>query len=272
MILDGAVLGNEIKKEVQKEVEHLKSKGIIPALRCLVSSDDKSTRVYLNSIKRNCDKLGINYAEVETDSKNIIKDVKTLNEDDKVHGVMLMHPVPKGVDEISVLSTLDPKKDVEGRTPENLGKILLNAPFFVPCTAQAVVELLEYHNVPLKGANVTIVGRSTTVGKPLSLLLMSRNATVTVCHSKTQNLIEKTKNADVLVVAIGKPKMFDEKWVKKGAVVIDVGINVVNGKVIGDVDFDSVSKKASVSKVPGGVGSITNAVLMRNIVRSARGI
>ncbi len=270
MVLDGVALANKIKREVQKEVKHLKIKGIIPTLRCLVSSNDRSTRVYLNSIKHNCDKLGIDYAEIGTDSENIIKDVEMLNNDDKVHGVMLMHPVPEGVNEISVLSMLDPKKDVEGRTPENLGKILLNVPSLVPCTAQAAVELLEYYDVPLKGANVTIVGRSTTVGKPLSLLLMSRDATVTVCHSKTRNLVEATKHADVLVVAIGKPQMFDASWVKEGAIVIDIGINVVNGRVVGDVDFDSVSKKASVSRVPGGVGSVTNAVLMRNVVKSVQ--
>lgn len=272
MILDGTGLANKIKNEVREEVKTLKSKGITPALRCLVSSNDKSTRVYLNSIKRNCDKLGIDYAELETNSKNIMEDLKSLNEDDKVHGVMLMHPVPKGVNEISLLDMLNPQKDVEGRTPKNLGKILLNIPLLVPCTAQAVVELLEYYNIPLKGADVTIVGRSTTVGKPLSLLLMSRNATITVCHSKTRNLIEKTRRADVVVVAIGKAKMIDKNWIKEGSVVVDVGINVVNGKIVGDVDFDSVSKKASVSKVPGGVGTVTNAILMRNVVRSAKGM
>ncbi len=269
MILTGVELANKIKKETKERVEELKVRGIIPTLRCVVSSDDKSTRIYLNSIRRSCDKLGIDFAEVATDAGNILKDVKTLNEDKSVNGVMIMHPVPAGVDEISVLEFLDPSKDVEGRTPQNLGRMLLNVESFTPCTAQAVMELLEYYEVNLQGANVTIVGRSTTVGKPLSLMMLSKNATITVCHSKTRELIEKTKHADVLVAAVGRPKMFDGEWVKEGATVIDVGINVVNGKVVGDVDFDSISKKASVSKVPGGVGSVTNAILMRNVLKAA---
>ncbi len=269
MILSGVELASKIKKEIKERVENLKAKGITPALRCVVSSEDGSTRVYLNSIKRSCDKLGIDFAEVTTDSNNILNDVKTLNEDESVNGIMIMHPVPTGVDEVSVLESLDPFKDVEGRTPQNLGRVLLNVRSFTPCTAQAVMELLEYYNVDLQGANVTIVGRSTTVGKPLSLMMLSKNATITVCHSKTRDLMGKSKQADVLVAAVGRPKMFTADWVKEGATVIDVGINVVNGKVVGDVELDSVSKKASVSKVPGGVGSVTNAILMRNVMKAS---
>ena len=268
MILSGTELANKIKEEIKERVEALKNRGITPTLRCVVSLDDKSTRVYLNSIRRSCDKLGIDFAEMATNADNILKDIETLNKDKSVNGIMIMHPVPAGVDEISVLELLDPFKDVEGRTPQNLGRILLNVESFTPCTAQAVMELLEYHNVNLRGANVTIVGRSTTVGKPLSLMMLSKNATITVCHSKTRDLIEKTKHADVLIAAVGRPKMFNGEWVKERAIVIDVGINVVNGKVVGDVDLDSVSKKASVSKVPGGVGSVTSAILMRNLVKA----
>jgi methylenetetrahydrofolate dehydrogenase (NADP+)/methenyltetrahydrofolate cyclohydrolase len=182
---------------------------------------------------------------------------------------MIMHPVPKTVDEIKVLSTVDPVKDVEGRTPENLGLLLIGNPYFTPCTAQATVEMLKYYGVQLKGKDVTIVGRSTTVGKPLSLLLLNEDATVTVCHSKTEKLIDKVKDSDIVVAAVGKPKMFNADWFKDGATVIDVGINIVEGKIVGDVDFDSVSKKCSVSKVPGGVGNVTNALLMRNVVKAA---
>ncbi len=270
MILSGAELSKKIKESTKEEVNALKAEGITPALRCVVSSDDRSTDVYLNSIKKNCEKLGIDFAKVITDGEHIIEDVKKLNDDKKISGIMIMHPVPQGVDEIAVLESLNPLKDVEGRTPQNLGKVLLGVESFTPCTAQAVMELLDYYEVDLKGANVTIVGRSTTVGKPLSLMMLSKNATVTVCHSKTRDLKEKTKSADVLIAAVGRAKMFDAEWVKEGAVVIDVGINVVNGKVVGDVDFESVSQKASVSKVPGGVGSVTSAILMRNVVRAAR--
>ena len=269
MVLSGVELSKKIKKEIKEEVNRLKAEGIAPALRCVVSSNDKATDVYLKSIKKNCEKLGIDFAKVITNGENIIKDVKALNEDPRVSGVMIMHPVPTEVDELTVLETLKPSKDIEGRTPQNLGKVLLGAESFTPCTAQAVMEVVGYYEVDLKGANVTIVGRSTTVGKPLSLMILSKHATVTVCHSKTRDLKEKTRNADILIAAVGRAKMFDADWVKEGATVIDVGINVVNGRVVGDVDFESVSKKASVSKVPGGVGSVTSAILMRNVVKAA---
>jgi methylenetetrahydrofolate dehydrogenase (NADP+)/methenyltetrahydrofolate cyclohydrolase len=270
MILSGAELSKKIKEEIKEEVSRLKAEDNAPALRCVVSGNDKATDVYLNSIKKNCEKLEIDFAKVITNGENIIKDVEALNEDPKVSGIMIMHPVPTEIDELTVLETLKPSKDVEGRTPQNLGKVLLGVESFTPCTAQAVMELLDYYEVDLKGANVTIVGRSTTVGKPLSLMMLSKHATVTVCHSKTRDLKEKTRNADVLIAAVGRAKMFDADWVKEGAMVIDVGINVVNGKVVGDVDFESVFKKASVSKVPGGVGSVTSAILMRNVVKAAR--
>ncbi len=270
MILSGSELSKRIKAETKEEIERLKAEGITPALRCVLSSDDKSTQVYLNSIRKNCEKLGINFDVVHADEKNIMGKIEELNRDENVSGVMIMHPVPSGVDELAVLEALDPLKDVEGRTPENLGKILLNVDSFAPCTAEAVMELLNFYEVDLKGANVTIVGRSTTVGKPLSLMMLAQHATVTVCHSKTRDLRSETKRADVLVAAVGRAKMFDDTWVKEGAVVVDVGINVVNGKVVGDVDAESVSRIASVSKVPGGVGSVTSAILMRNVVKAAK--
>jgi methylenetetrahydrofolate dehydrogenase (NADP+)/methenyltetrahydrofolate cyclohydrolase len=269
MIFDGVEIAEKMRMDVERRILALKEEKIVPALRCIVSSDDKSTRVYLNSIKKNCDKFGINYAEIKVDEKNILEEIASLNLDDEVHGIMIMHPVPKTVDEIKVLSTVDPVKDVEGRTPENLGLLLIGNPYFTPCTAQATVEMLKYYGVQLKGKDVTIVGRSTTVGKPLSLLLLNEDATVTVCHSKTEKLIDKVKDSDIVVAAVGKPKMFNADWFKDGAIVIDVGINIVEGKIVGDVDFDSVSKKCSVSKVPGGVGNVTNALLMRNVVKAA---
>ncbi len=270
MILTGSELAKKIKAQTKQEVENLKARGITPALRCVLSSDDKSTQVYLNSIGKNCEKLGIDFGVVHADGENIMQKIRELNEDEEVSGVMIMHPVPMGVDELAVLEALDPLKDVEGRTPENLGKVLLNVESFAPCTAEAVMELLEFYDVNLKGANVTIVGRSTTVGKPLSLMMLAKHATITVCHSKTRDLQSKTRGADIFVAAVGRPKMFTADWVKNDAVVIDVGINVVNGKVVGDVDADTVSQKASVSKVPGGVGSVTSAILMRNVVKAAK--
>ncbi len=269
MIFDGVEISKKIKEEVSKKVTELKARGITPALRCVISSDDRSTRVYLNSIKKNCERLGIDYGEVAVDAGNVFSEIKRLNGDEGVHGIMIMHPVPEGIDEISVLRELDPSKDVEGRTPESLGRLLMDSPHFTPCTAQAALEMLEYYEIPLKGKDVTIVGRSTTVGKPLSLLLMAKNATVTVCHSKTLDLMEKTRNADVVVAAVGRAKMLDAGWFREGGIVIDVGINVVDGKVVGDVDFDSAVEKVSISKVPGGVGSVTNAILMRNVVEAA---
>ncbi len=268
MILDGIEIAEKIGNSIENKIADLKVFGI-PSLACVVSSSDKSTRVYLNSIKRNCEKFGINYAEIPVNGENIFSEIEKLNTDRNVHGIMIMHPVPKDIDEFKVLSAVSPEKDVEGRTPENLGMLLMGKPYFTPCTAQAVLEMLKYYEIPLSGKEVTIVGRSTTVGKPLSLLLLSEDATVTVCHSKTRNLVDKVKRADVFIAAVGKPKMFDATWFKDGEIVIDVGINVVDGKIVGDVDFDSVSKKFSVSKVPGGVGNVTAAILMRNVVNAA---
>ncbi len=268
MILDGIEIAKKIGDLIEKKVADLKNFGV-PSLTCVVSSDDKSTRVYLNSIKKNCDKFGINYAEISVNGENIFSEIERLNADRSVHGIMIMHPVPKGIDEFKVLSMIHPEKDVEGRTPENLGMLLMGKPYFTPCTAQAVIEMLKYYEIPLFGKEVTIVGRSTTVGKPLSLLLLNEDATVTVCHSKTRDLIDKVKHADLTIAAVGKPKMFDASWFKDDAIVIDVGINVVDGKIVGDVDFDSVSKKLSVSKVPGGVGNVTSVILMRNVVNAA---
>ncbi|MGC8589513.1 MAG: bifunctional 5,10-methylenetetrahydrofolate dehydrogenase/5,10-methenyltetrahydrofolate cyclohydrolase [Athalassotoga sp.] len=268
MILDGIEIAEKIGDAVQKKIAELKN-SVVPSLTCVVSSNDKSTRVYLNSIKKNCDKFGINYAERSVNAENILSEIDKLNADTNVHGIMIMHPLPKEIDEFKVLSSVNPEKDVEGRTPQNLGMLLMGRPYFAPCTAQAVLEMLKYYEIQLRGKEVTIVGRSTTVGKPLSLLLLSEDATVTVCHSKTKDLVDKVKNADVVIAAVGKPKMFDASWFKDGEIVIDVGINVVDGKIVGDVDFDSVSKKVSVSKVPGGVGNVTAAILMRNVVNVA---
>lgn len=268
MIFDGVEIAENIKKTVADRAMKLKNSGTHPALRCVISSDDKSTRVYLSSIRKNCETFGIDYAEVMVNEENVFEKIKELNSDKSVHGIMLMHPVPPQIEEFKVLSAIDPLKDVEGRTPYNLGMLVMGKAYFSPCTAQAVVEMLKYYHVPLLGREVVIVGRSTTVGKPLSLLLLGEDATVTICHSKTTNLIEKIKTADIVVTAVGKPKMFDENWFKNEAVVIDVGINILNGKVVGDVDFDSVSKKVSISKVPGGVGNVTSAILMRNVVNA----
>lgn len=269
MILDGVEVSEKIRLEVEKKIRDLKNAGISPSLRCVVSSDDKSTRVYLNSIKKNCDKFSINYDEVHVNGENIFSEIEKMNSDKNVHGIMIMHPVPKEIDEFEILKFVDPSKDVEGRTPQNLGRLVMGVPYFTPCTAQAVIEMLKYYDVPLSGKAVTIVGRSTTVGKPLSLLLLIENATVTICHSKTTDLMDKVRNSEIVIAAVGKAGMFDANWFKDGATVIDVGINVVDGKVVGDVDFDSASKKVSISKVPGGVGNVTSAILMRNVVNAA---
>lgn len=269
MILDGVEISEKIRLEVEKRTSELANSGIKPSLRCVVSSDDRSTKVYLNSIKKNCDKFNINYDEVHVNAENIFSEIKKLNSDKNIHGIMIMHPVPKEIDEFEILKSVDPSKDVEGRTPQNLGRLVMGEPSFTPCTAQSVIEMLKYYDIPLSGKEVLIVGRSTTVGKPLSLLLLIENATVTICHSKTRDLISKVRNAEIVIAAVGKAKMFDASWFKDGSTVVDVGINVVDGKIVGDVDFDSASKKVSISKVPGGVGNVTSAILMRNVVNAA---
>jgi methylenetetrahydrofolate dehydrogenase (NADP+)/methenyltetrahydrofolate cyclohydrolase len=231
--------------------------------------------VYVNSKEKTCQELGF-YSEKHvlpenTSQKDLIALVHRLDDESKVHGILVQLPLPKHLDEKAVIEAIDPAKDVDGLHPVNAGKLLGDQPSFIPCTPKGVVRLIEEAGIPIEGKHAVIVGRSELVGKPVALLLLRKNATVTICHSRTKDLGSITRQADILVAAVGKPRLITKDMVKKGAVVIDVGTSRVDGKLVGDVDFDSVKDIAShITPVPGGVGPMTIAMLMENTLEAAK--
>lgn len=275
VLLDGKPVAGKIEEKLREEIEHLSQKGIIPKLVTISTVKDESSYSYIKSQMKIAKRIGIDFELLEIKARDVFEVLSTLNQNKDVHGIMISHPVDKTLDELKVLRAINPEKDVEGRTPENLGKLMLGKPSFLPCTAEAVVKILNEYSIDTKGKNITIVGRSTTVGKPLSMILLLKNynATVTVCHTGTIDLKQHTKNADILVVAAGKAKLINSDHVKQGAVVVDVGINFVDGKLVGDVDFDDVKETVNaITPVPGGVGPVTTILLMKNVVESAKRI
>lgn len=275
-IIDGKEVSSYIKSQVKLNVDSLKQQGIEPCLAVIIVEGDGASRVYVNNKKKACEACGIKsleYAlEANVSEEELLKLIDKLNNDGSVHGILCQLPLPKHIDEKKVIDAISPKKDVDGFSEVNVGKIWLGNYEFSPCTPMGVIELLNYYKIDLEGKNCVIVGRSNIVGKPIAALLMEKNATVTICHSKTKDISFFTKNADVIVAAVGKAGFITANMVKDGAVVIDVGINRdANGKLCGDVDFDSVKEKASyITPVPGGCGPMTIAVLMKNTVAAAK--
>ncbi len=275
-IIDGKLLASKIKEELKKEVHNLKDKGIRPCLAVVLVGENKASQKYVAFKERSCNELDIEsivYRLPEnTDEASLIKLIDELNDNPQVNGILVQLPLPKNLNQQKILEKINPFKDVDGFTPYCLGKLLMDTPLFIPCTPKGVLRMLDEYKINLEGKNAVVIGRSIIVGKPLSLLLLKRNATVTVCHSKTKELHEITKRADILCVAIGKEKFINASMVKEGAVVVDIGINVTaNGKVAGDVDFNEVKEKASyITPVPGGVGPMTIAMLMENTVYATK--
>ena len=273
-LIDGKKLSKEIREKLKLKSKELKEKGIKPKLAVIMVGEDKASQVYVKSKSKACNEIGIKFEEFILD-KNIRQDelinlIEKLNNDDNIHGILLQSPIPAHLDINEAFKTINPEKDVDGFNPVNIGKLCLNQDTFVSCTPYGIMKMFEAYNIDLTGKNVTILGRSNIVGKPLIQCCLNKNATVTVCHSKTTNLKEHTKNADVVISAIGKSKFVTEDMIKTGAVIIDVGTNSgENGKLTGDVDFDNVSKKASyITPVPGGVGPMTIAMLMNNVIKA----
>lgn len=269
-IIDGKAISKEIQENIRKEVELLDKK---PGLAVILVGDDSASQVYVNNKEKMCKKLGINsfvYRLSEnTNEKELLDLIEKLNNDSDVDGILLQHPVPSHIDEMKAFCTISPKKDVDGFNIINRGRLCVGEDAFVACTPLGVVEMIRHEGIEINGKHCVIIGRSNIVGKPLYELMLRENATVTVCHSKTTNLKDICRTADILVAAIGKPKFVTEDMVKDGAVVIDVGINRIDGKLIGDVDFENVSKKASyITPVPGGVGPMTIAMLMKNVMKA----
>ena len=274
-ILDGKKTAQKVKDALKERVEQLTKDGLTPGLAVIIVGNDSASRVYVNNKKKACEYVGIHSEEYalpeETTQDELIALVKRLNEKADIHGILCQLPLPKHINEEAVINAIDPQKDVDAFHPINVGKIMIGNFDFLPCTPAGVMELIDESGIDLTGKHCVVVGRSNIVGKPQAMLLLHRNATVTICHSKTENLPQVCQTADVLVVAVGRAKMVDESYIKEGAVVIDVGMDRdENGKLCGDVDFDSACKKAGyITPVPGGVGPMTIATLMKNAVTAA---
>ena len=270
-IIDGKVISQAIKDEVREKIV---KDNIKACLAVILVGSDPASGVYVNNKKKACEFIGIKSLSYElpesTSEEELLKLIETLNADDSVNGILVQLPLPKQIHEDAVIKAISPKKDVDGFHPESVGALCIGQPGYVSCTPAGIIELLKRSNVEIEGKECVIIGRSNIVGKPMSLLMLRENATVTVCHSRTQNLKEVCKRADILIVAIGKPKMITSEYVKEGAVVIDVGIHRLEGKKLcGDVDFDDVAPHTSaITPVPGGVGPMTIAMLMKNCVES----
>lgn len=276
VIIDGKELAKKIRANLKIECEELKKKNINSKLAVIMVGEDPASKVYVRNKSKACEDVGIEYEEylldVNTTQKELIELIEKLNNDKTTNGILLQSPIPSNLDVNEAFRTISPQKDVDGFNPVNVGKLVLNQDTFVSCTPYGIMKMFEEYDIDLTGKNVVILGRSNIVGKPLIHCCLNKNATVTSCHSKTQNIAQKAKEADVLISAIGKANFVTADMVKDGAVVIDVGINRLdNGKITGDVDFESVKEKASyITPVPGGVGPMTIAMLMNNVIKATR--
>jgi methylenetetrahydrofolate dehydrogenase (NADP+)/methenyltetrahydrofolate cyclohydrolase len=276
IIIDGKELAKKIRANLKIECEELKNKQINPKLAVIMVGDDLASKVYVRNKSKACEDVGIEYKEYllssNTKQKELIELIEKLNQDKRINGILLQSPIPANLDINEAFRTISPQKDVDGFNPVNVGKLVLNQDTFLSCTPYGIMKMFEKYNIDLTGKNVVILGRSNIVGKPLMHCCLNKNATVTVCHSKTQNLAQKAKEADILISAIGKAQFVTADMVKENAVVIDVGINrLENGKITGDVDFENVKEKASyITPVPGGVGPMTIAMLMNNVIKATK--
>ena len=275
-IIDGKAISMQIKEEIKKEAASLKEQGKNVTLAVIQVGDNPASCVYVRNKKKGCEYLGIGSLSYElkeeTTQEELLSLIRELNAREDVNGILVQLPLPAHIDEDTVIREIDPKKDVDGFHPQSVGALCIGQPGFVSCTPAGIIELLKRSGVSLEGKECVILGRSNIVGKPMALLMLRENATVTIAHSRTKNLAEVTKRADILIVAIGKPKMITREYVKEGAVVIDVGINRdQNNKLCGDVDFDDVAPVCSaITPVPGGVGPMTIAMLLNNCMESVR--
>ena len=275
-IIDGKELAKNIREKLKDEVIELKNADINPKLAVIMVGDDKASKVYVKNKSKACEDVGIEYEEyilpAKTKMEELLELIEKLNNDETIHGILVQSPLPNGLDANEAFRTISPRKDVDGFNPINVGKLSLNQDCFVSCTPYGIIKMLEAYNIEIEGAHAVIIGRSNIVGKPLAQCLLNKNATVTICHSRTKNLKELTKQADILIAAIGKAKFVTEDMVKDGATVIDVGINRMDdGKLLGDTDFENIKDKVSyITPVPGGVGPMTIAMLMHNVVKAAK--
>lgn len=275
-LIDGKELSKKIRANLKIDVENLKEKGINPKLAVIMVGKDPGSTVYVRNKSKACKNVGIDFEEYLYDEniteEELLSTIEKLNNDDSVHGILLQSPVPKHININKAFKTISPFKDVDGFNPVNVGNLTIGEDAFISCTPFGIVKMLEEYNIETEGKKAVILGRSNIVGKPMIQCMLNKNATVTVCHSRTKDIESITKDADILIAAIGKPKFVTADMIKKGATVIDVGINRLDdGKICGDVDFENVSEKAEfITPVPGGVGPMTIAMLLNNVVKAAK--
>ena len=275
-LIDGKELAKNIRQELKKENDKLKEKGINAKLAVILVGDDSASKVYIKNKSKACNDVGIEYEEILLDSNTTMEEllqvIENLNKRDDINGILLQSPIPNGLDIQKAFEKIDYRKDVDGFNPVNVGKLTIGQDGFIPCTPYGIIKMLESYNIPIEGKNAVVIGRSNIVGKPLSQCLLRKHATVTICHSRTKNIKDITKSADILISAVGKLNRVTSDMVKDGAVVIDVGMNRnENGKLAGDVDFENVKEKASyITPVPGGVGPMTIAMLMNNVIKATK--
>ncbi|MCM3627354.1 bifunctional methylenetetrahydrofolate dehydrogenase/methenyltetrahydrofolate cyclohydrolase FolD [Paenibacillus glycanilyticus] len=275
-IIAGKKISDMIREEIQKEAAELREKGIVPGLAVVLVGEDPASKVYVGSKEKACQQLGfhseVHRLEESTSEEQLLALIDQLNNDDKINGILVQLPLPKHINEKAVIDAIRVDKDVDGFHPESVGNLVIGDDSLLPCTPAGCIELIKRSGVDISGKHAVVIGRSNIVGKPVAMLLLRENATVTICHSRTANMEELAKQADILVVAIGKAKAIDSKYVKPGAVVIDVGINrLPDGKLCGDVDYDDCLETAGfITPVPGGVGPMTITMLMSNTITAAK--
>ena len=276
ILIDGKMTSQKLREKIKSETEKLvKETGVRPGLAVILVGDDPASAIYVRNKHRACEEVGFRSLEYKlpatSTQEEVLSLIDTLNADDSVHGILVQLPVPRHIDDKAVIDRISPEKDVDAFSYENVGRIVTGEFDFVPCTPAGIMALLEEYGIDPSGKQAVVIGRSNIVGKPMGLLLLHKNATVTICHSKTQNLAEICRGADILVAAVGRPLFVTEDMVKEGAVVIDVGIHRTETGLCGDVDFDKVEKKASyITPVPGGVGPMTITLLLQNTLTSAQ--
>ena len=275
-IIDGKAIAAEIREEIAADVVTLKEQGVTPGLAVVLVGDDPASRVYVTMKEKACEKAGIFSDEhklpAETTEAQLLALIEELNNDPRIHGILVQLPLPDHIDESKILESISPTKDADGFHPYNVGRLVTGNPLYQPCTPFGVMKMLEHTGVDLKGKEVVVVGRSNIVGKPVALMCLAQHATVTLCHSRTKDLPGKIAQADVVIAAVGRPEMIKGAWIKEGAVVIDVGVNRVGEKkLVGDVEFEAAKERASaITPVPGGVGPMTITMLLYNTVEGAK--
>lgn len=277
-VISGKELAKELRTKMKEEVTALKNRGITPHLTVILIGDDPASHSYVNGKKKASEEVGISSEiitfEATISEAELLEKIEELNQDPNVHGILVQLPLPEHIDEQKVIETIDPKKDVDGFHPVNIGRMMTGQDTFLPCTPFGILKMLQSIQIDLSGKHAVVIGRSNIVGKPVGQLLLNENATVTYCHSRTKDLRKYTLSADILIVAVGKEHIIDGSYIKDGAVVIDVGVNrTKEGKLTGDVDFEDAKEKASyITPVPGGVGPMTITMLLENTIKAAKGL